>query len=235
MKIYARQISPEYQESPLFLNEDCFPEDIAVFGNRNYNEHLPDVVRRVRDVLEAGELADVLENINEWRQWYKNTAEAVKDYLPAENGRAYTTMDIHRLKVGVIGYSEARRSQEETEMLCYTLSVVTGQEWSSRCIRGSCQSEWNTVYYPVEQWSREALYTFEVEYFNMGSEWIIHDEEWRPETPDEITGYSVYCTSWDDAGIRNELASSAGCKPDEIIMYSYGGSRSVPIYQEVKV
>lgn len=35
MKIYAKQVSPEYQESPLFLDE-CFPEDIILTGNRNY-------------------------------------------------------------------------------------------------------------------------------------------------------------------------------------------------------
>lgn len=33
MKVYARQISPEYQESPLFMGEEFFPDNIAVCGN----------------------------------------------------------------------------------------------------------------------------------------------------------------------------------------------------------
>ena len=38
MKIYARQIAPEYQESPLFL-EGSWPEKVYVFGNRRLNQH----------------------------------------------------------------------------------------------------------------------------------------------------------------------------------------------------
>lgn len=26
--LYAKQVAPEYQESPLFLCDDCFPENI---------------------------------------------------------------------------------------------------------------------------------------------------------------------------------------------------------------
>lgn len=36
MKIYAKQISPEYQESPLFLCEEFWPEGIILDGNRDY-------------------------------------------------------------------------------------------------------------------------------------------------------------------------------------------------------
>lgn len=46
MKTFARQISPEYQESPLFLGEDFFPDNIAVCGNRDYREHLPQPLKR---------------------------------------------------------------------------------------------------------------------------------------------------------------------------------------------
>ena len=31
MKIYAKQVSPEYQESPLFLGDEFFPDNIAVY------------------------------------------------------------------------------------------------------------------------------------------------------------------------------------------------------------
>lgn len=36
MKIYAKQVPPEYQESPLFLEEYDL-ENLYIFGNRNYN------------------------------------------------------------------------------------------------------------------------------------------------------------------------------------------------------
>ena len=34
MKVYARQIAPEYQESPLFLGDEFWPENVLVYGNR---------------------------------------------------------------------------------------------------------------------------------------------------------------------------------------------------------
>lgn len=49
MKIYAKQIAPEYQESPLFL-DDFFPDDIAVCGNRDYKERCPELFKIVRAV-----------------------------------------------------------------------------------------------------------------------------------------------------------------------------------------
>ena len=51
MKMYARQVNPEYQESPLFLGEEFFPENIAVFGNRDFAEHMPDVVRQAKNIV----------------------------------------------------------------------------------------------------------------------------------------------------------------------------------------
>lgn len=46
----------------------------------------------------------------------------------------------------------------------------------------------------------------------MGSEWIIDDGEFNPDTdsPLNINGYSVYITAQDEEGIRKELAAVEG-------------------------
>lgn len=75
MKVYAKQVPPEFQESPLFIPE-CFPENIAVCGNRDFISHKPEVFERVQSVLEQRELAEVLEHPKEWANWYKNATEA---------------------------------------------------------------------------------------------------------------------------------------------------------------
>ena len=54
MKIYARQINPEYQESPLFMGDEFFPDNIAVCGNRDYHSHKPELFENVQNVLEQG-------------------------------------------------------------------------------------------------------------------------------------------------------------------------------------
>lgn len=54
MKIYAKQIAPECQESPLFL-DGFFPDNIAVCGNRDYKERCPELFKIVKAVLNDGE------------------------------------------------------------------------------------------------------------------------------------------------------------------------------------
>lgn len=233
MKIYARQVNPEYQESPLFMGDESFPENIAVFGNCDFKEHIPEVVRRVRDVLNADELSEVLENVTKWKQWYKNITEVISDYLPPESGHKYTSRSIHALKIAVQDYAEACRSTEEDSAFLRVLDVVTGKKWACKDISGCVQCEWNRVFYPVAQWSPEALQGFECEYFNTGTEWIIHDGDENPESPEDISGYSFYATAWDTEGIRKAIADEAGATPADVVLFEYKGERIAPIYCEV--
>lgn len=234
MKIYARQIAPEYQESPLFLYDELFPDDIAVFGNENYKEHLPEIVEHVLNVLRQGELADVLEHLESWYDWYKNETEAIIDYLPPFKREKYSNNEIHALRNHVIDFSCCVCSREN-DIICAILSIVTGEKWDYKCIKGCCQSEWNYIFYPVEKWSQEALKAFEIEYFNEGSEWIIDNGEFNPESdiPSNINGYSIYCTSWNDEGIKKEIADSAGCDPLDVVLYAFDGWIKTEQYKQV--
>ena len=47
--IYARQIAPEWQESPIFL-DGMFPENIVVTGNRDYISRTTAECDRVLDL-----------------------------------------------------------------------------------------------------------------------------------------------------------------------------------------
>lgn len=230
MKIYAKQVSPEWQESPLFI-EGCFPDNIAVCGNRDFKEHKPEIFGKVKTTLEQGELAEVLENIKEWKDYYSNVTQAINEYLPSVKGR-YSTNAIHALKRLVSEYSTCSRNEEDT-LLCRVLSLVTGKEWDYRTIRGSSQSDWNEVYFPVDEWSMEALHTFESEYFNEGTEWIVHEGDNTPEISNDIEGYTIYCTSWNVEGIREEIAEMTGESPGNIIMYAFDGYIRTPQYKKV--
>lgn len=230
MKIYAKQVSPEWQESPLFI-DGCFPDNIAVCGNRDFNEHKPDIFEKVEMTLEQGELADVLENIKEWKEYYSNVSQAIDEYLPSVKGR-YSTNAIHAIKRLVSEYSMCPHSEEDA-IMCRVLSLVTGKEWDYRTIRGSSQSEWNEVYYPVDEWSTETLQMFETEYFNEGTEWIVHEGDNTPESPNDIEGYTIYCTSWNEEGIREEIAKMTGESPENIVMYAFDGYIRTPQYKKV--
>lgn len=233
MKVYAKQVAPEWQESPIYI-DGCFPDNIAVCGNRDFNSHAPELFERVYNTLENGELAEVLEYPKEWAEWYKNATEAITEYLPAENGKKYSTNAIHALRGLVLDYSCCACSKEN-EIICKVLSIVDGRQWDWQTIRGSCQGDWQEIFYPANEWSREAIKAFETEYFNEGTEWIVADDGYNPEIEmqDDINGYSVYCISWNEDGIKQEIADAAGTSPENVVLYVFDGYTKTAKYKEV--
>lgn len=232
MKIYARQIMPEFQDSRIFDDDGNGVEYINVWGNKDYQSRTSSVFDRVKECLDAGELAEDIEAVMEKNPSaiYGNITEAINNQLWRDDGKPYSTRQIGKLKQLVLRYSECR-SSEEDQILVDVLSIVTGEEWDYRNIHGCCQSEWNTVYYPVKYWTKESLDAFETMYFNTGSEWIVHEGDTEPTSPEEIDGCAYYCVSWNDEGIKKELAEAAGGNAEDVVLYKYAGSVSIPTYK----
>lgn len=241
MKVYARQISPEYQESYLFFQngkefqfeDDFYNENVTICGNDHYCSYMTKIFKRVWETLENGELAEILDDLKTkgyYSDFYKNATEAIEDFLYREDGKKHGTKAIHKLKQLVTAYTTCKRSEED-DILCDVLSIVTAEKYTYQQIKGSCQGDWNYIYYPSGKISEESVDYIEACYFNTGSEWIIHDEETEPESPEDIQGYSVYCVGWNDEQIRKELAKAAKVKPEEVIMFAYDHSVSVPVYR----
>lgn len=237
-KIYARQIEPECQESPLSYADmfDYDAEKLSVCGNGYFTEHKTELFEHVDDVLSSGELAYILDCLKDGTEEHYSTAtEAISDYLPPEKeGKRYSTREIHKLKQLIEDYAGSYVAMRDCGIICGVLSIVSGEEYDYRTIRGCCQSDWNTVYYAVSAWNDEALENFETEYFNTGSEWIIHDESDEPKAPEDISGYSVYCHGWNNDSIRREIAECAGVSPEDIVMYEYAGYHKVSEYHLVE-
>lgn len=232
MKIYARQIMPEFQDSRIFDDDGNGVEYINVWGNKDYQSCTSSVFDRVKERLDAGELAEDIEAVMEKNPSaiYGNITGAINNQLWRDDGKPYSTRQIGKLKQLVLRYSECR-SSEEDQILVDVLSIVTGEEWDYRNIHGCCQSEWNTVYYPVKYWTKESLDAFETMYFNTGSEWIVHEGDTEPTSPEEIDGCAYYCVSWNDEGIKKELAEAAGGNVEDVVLYKYSGSVSIPTYK----
>lgn len=221
MKIYARQIAPEYQESPLYTFDE-WPENVFVFGNRHLQQH----TGRLEDIKQA--LEDISDVCNGWSCYSK-----LIDVIPArDDGREYTRperLELARLAKNYTEYSNC--SDDENAILCDVLELITGQKYEYTEIRGCCQRDWQNIIYPAE-YGREWLEQFETEYFNTGSEWIIHDDETPPECPEDIYGYSIYCCSWNTDGIKKEISDAAGGNPDDVILYEFTGYARIACYSE---
>lgn len=244
MKVYAKQISPEYQEAYMFyrdkqgklnFEDEVYNENITIRGNRDYADHTTAIFDRVFSALESGELADIMDDFKTggyYTSFYKNITEAINDYLYREDKKPYSTKVIHELKQLVNKYSSCKRNEEDS-IICRVLSIVTGENYTCKDIKGSSQGDWQTVYYPTGKISDKEIEYIEACYFNTGSEWIVHDEEAEPESPEDINGYSVYCIGWNDELIKLEIAEAAECKPEEVVMYAFKDYARIPIYEAV--
>lgn len=221
-KIYAKQVPPEYQESPLFNGCDDWPENVFVFGNRYYNQHaerLEDIRRGLEDI------ADAWEDLHDGGSgYYTSWIDALNDLLAPDDGRGeYTRAE--RLELAKLAAQmEWCSSDAENDILCRVLEIITGRAWEAATIRGCCQGDWQEIIYPAE-YGRDWLEAFETEYFNTG-------EEWRVDTGDGCEIY-VYTHSWRDDEKRAEIADAIGCDPGDVVLYAFTGWSRTAEYKEV--
>lgn len=220
MKIYAKQVPPEYQESPLFMGD--WPENVFVYGNRHYQQHdewLQEIRRALEDIAEAfddmqcGAYGDGNANLSACL-WY---------HLPREGG-LYTRAE--RLELVKLA-AQYEWASSDDDILCRVLEIITGRAWENTTIRGCCQGDWQDIIYPAE-YGREWLEAFEAEYFNTGTEWRINEGD-----PDSDDNYYFYSHGWNDELIRQEIADAAGCEPGDVVLMKFTGWSRSASYEEV--
>ncbi len=225
MKIFAKQVAPENQESPLFYGD--FPENVYIFGNEKYMDHgrekIDDLLISMYDAADelkrllTGEFADLVNGYS--------LKEILHDFLKAENGREYSRAD--RLKWSELLLTFDAAAINDNDAITAALELITGDEYSAAKIRGRCQGDWQRVLYPTK-YGREWLKNFECEYFNTGDEWRITEND-----PDDDDDFYFYTHEWSDDGKRAEIAAAVGCDPADVVLYAFDGWSRTPIYKEI--
>ena len=221
-KIYALQIAPEYQESPLVWDmynlRGTYWEDIEISGNRDFRDHVSEEFETACCVCDSWDFSNALDEL--WygeSDVYNTLRDVLDDFLPRE--KPYTDAEENRLKRIIKAYHA--RALSDDEYFLEILSLVKGERYIKWCTRGCTQSDWQYIYFPADKYSDEDIKIFEVEYFNTGTEWTIHDEETPPENPDDICGYSIYCHGWNNEQIKQEIADAAGGDPADVVFYEF--------------
>ena len=202
MKVYARQIEPEFQDPNMFMIDhsgnyiwiDDIYRDICILPNGRYRDYMPDDIRELYDMFNRGELdTDSLEELS---------------------GRNLSDEEKAKFTELLEMYDNTKWSRELDQQLFLAAILILKQKpYSFRTIRGCCQGDWADILYPSEEFTDDDVKNFESEYFNLGSQWIIHDETTDPEGPEDIDGYSIYCHDSDENAVRSEIASATGCDP----------------------
>lgn len=228
MKIYAKQIPPEHQESPFFLEKEYY-ENVNIFGNRDYTSHTSALFDALPGMLD--ELFSVWCDFTDGcpRDYYNSWEDALNDIAPPQGRPEYTREERKHTWPALLEDWNGPRQRT----LCRALTLITGREWDSCTLRGCCQGDWQDCAFLVEEWSAAALERLEAEYFNTGTEWIVHDENTAPASVDDINGFSIYCTAWNDDGIKKEIANAAGGRPEDVALYAFDGWTRAAKYKEV--
>lgn len=207
-KIIARQVAPEYQESPLEYGDA--PELVFVFGNRNFCGMHADEIEEIYAAL--GELADALD-----------FAPESVSFINKADGGAYAPEEWDALATIAREYAGIIPGRDDAECARDALELIHGEPFALHTIKGCCQGDWQLCIMP-ERYGEKFRDAFEMEYFNTGEEWIIDDDG---------DGFGVYVHEWTPDGKRREIADAVGCSTSDITMYEFAGYSKVPKYREV--
>lgn len=213
MKIHAYQIPPEHQESPLFWDESAF-EGIELYGNRHYTERTSDLFRNIPAIIDA------LDYELQQLQLGEKPHEDFALILEAYTGRDDYTRSERKKWIDII--RRWTTTNEEAGVFLDVLELIRKKEYARATLRGCCQGDWQNIIYPAE-YGAEWLRAFEIEYFNLGTEWTIHENDENE--------FSMYCTTDDP---RAEIAEAVNSDPKDIILYEFDGWERTPKYKEVQ-
>ena len=224
-KIYARQILVEDQDSSQEI-KNCLDGSIALF-TKSFNDwqedKLPEAIKKVRfEIWEDNILDHILDEDGDPIKFIDERA-VVEHFLPPQKDEPYSYKDWNDIIYHLVNIDKDFKDKDNDWLfckMCTLVSIVTGKKWDYRMIKGRSEDDWAYVAYDTSVWNDDKVHNFEIAYFNMGTEWIIHDGDDNPTTPDDIAGHSVYCHSTDVNDIRNEIATLEGCNPDDVVMYS---------------
>ena len=224
-KVYARQVNPAIQESPLGWYDE-FPEDVIIFGNRNYKDHLTEewcqIVANYDDAAEAwcSNLC-TSENTEE----IPTLSEILTDYgFKRRDGQPWSEEELKRWRTL---FDDETCSGYDDCVKLEALSLMTGKAYACTELHGSSQGDWVDFYYPADEWDGKRIDEFEAAYFNTGSEWCIcEDGSFDPESedPDSIDGFYAYTSLWREADLKDWIAEMTGANPEDVVLYVWDHS-----------
>lgn len=240
----AKQIAPEYQESPMFRwkefeNFESW-EDVSFFGNHDLKERQIPAMESFLNYID--DACSAFEELELTISQFDSIPEIVK-YMFTDNANGYCVSDEvaeNPLWKRILEEWPTADRNEERTLICLALEAMTGKEYDWFNIHGSCQGDWQIIYMPTE--NKEDKATIEAEYFNTGEEFMVYEEsipleDWQIENAVEIAenedclSFSVYCTSWNEEGQRKEIADAIGCKPEEVLLFEFDHYVKTPVYK----
>lgn len=113
----------------------------------------------------------------------------------------------------------------DTDSIAEFLTITTGEEWEVKAFTGYSQGDYCEVVYCKARYSEEHITEIGKFWLGCGTEFII----------DGCRGYFVIDElRWEEGEkLRQYLANSYGCKPEELEVYLYAGEHIVTDYKKM--
>ena len=227
MKIEVTQVPPEAQESYWMIDGE--PDNIILFGNRDYSEHWG----------KWGDISRDYENcIDSFNEDFTSKGE------PIEEGFFSSIEELTEYYLNPYGYKYKEEDEKAwlalfLDDICYkkeawvpvVLSLIERKAYRCSVLRGICQSDWQYVVFSPEDYpSKDAVRGMESEYFNTGSEWhvdLIEDEEL-------IDSFNFYSEEYLDSkeeileAIRKQIGNIANATYEINVCTGY---RTEPVFE----
>ena len=227
MKIEVTQVPPEAQESYWMIDGE--PDNIILFGNRDYSEHWG----------KWGDISRDYENcIDSFNEDFTSKGE------PIEEGFFSSIEELTEYYLNPYGYKYKEEDEKAwlalfLDDICYkkeawvpvVLSLIERKPYRFSILRGVCQSDWQYVVFSPEDYpSKDAVRGMESEYFNTGSEW--HVELFEEENL--IDSFNFYSEEYLDS--KEEILDAVRKQIGNIANATYKisvctGHRTEPVFK----
>ena len=170
MKIEVKQVPPEAQESYWMLDGE--PDNIVLFGNKDYSEHWGkwgDISRDYENCIDSfGE--DFTSKGEPIKGGFFTSLEELTEYFLSPYGYKYRPED---KEIWLKLFLDPDCYKKEA-WVPVVLSLIERKAYRCSVLRGICQSDWQYVVFSPEDYpSKDAVRGMESEYFNTGSEWHV--------------------------------------------------------------
>lgn len=217
-KWFAVQVPPEDQESDF---DDIMMDGVMFYGNKDFESVGTELLEEFRN-----KFAEIDDIFDEGVSPEKRKQVFLEQFPYAKEDACKKIIDL---------VETGRNTSDEYFRLA--LQVLTGKVYESICIYGCTQGEWQTVYYPIDEWTEKQIKDLGIRYFNTGTAWYCVDaSDVHSEDPESIyecfNGFYHYSTQWNKKKIQQELADNVGCNPEELKMFPFDGYVTTPSWCE---
>ena len=228
MKIEVTQVPPEAQKSYWMLDGE--PDNIVLFGNKDYSEHWGkwgDISRDYESLVETFEETFTSEGEPIGEDEFFTSLKELTEYFLSPYGYKYRPED-KETWVKLFLNNDCYNKEVWVPVI---LSLIERKPYRFSVLKGNCQSDWQYVVFSPEDYpSKDAVRGMESEYFNTGSEW--HVELFEEENL--IDSFNFYSEEYLDSkeeileAVRKQMGYIANAAYDISVCTGY---RTEPVFE----